>query len=142
MKLTVPIGVLLAVGLCRAADVSQVQKLIEGILDEIDDTRILKLTQSLTAEMDETIQRATAEEITALLPLAQKCLISPNPNVRTGGFLPMVSVSMRPDSLPLRDEMCTILEVARPQLLARIDPQLRPHPYLWIPVPGGAGGAA
>jgi hypothetical protein len=102
MKTKGTLILILAIGLCRAADVRQIRERIESVLAENDESHIAKVTESLASdEVAETTAAATAEEIAALLPVAKKSILSSRPKARSAGLLLMFTVAMRPDSARL-----------------------------------------
>jgi hypothetical protein len=81
---------------CRA-DVSQIRILFQSILGGQDETRLPNGEDLVGPAVENIIRTASADEIQSLLPLGQKCLLSPKLLVRGAGLTLFLGVSLRLD---------------------------------------------
>jgi hypothetical protein len=104
MKVTFGVCLFLAAGLCRAADLRQIQEFYRTVLQSEDDSRLLVPgTPFPPGVEDDGIKALSAQDAETLLPLAQKCWQSPRAGVVRAGFGLLIMVSLRPDSSKLLD---------------------------------------
>lgn len=94
-------ALILGVGLCWAADVQQLANLYQSIVSSKDDSGIPKLEEFSSQDFEDVIERASADEIKLLLPLARQCVKSPRQKVRYEGFTLFFVIRLRPDSTSL-----------------------------------------